>query len=184
MQSRSRSIKTLDYAMSGTSSFQICINFIEAAGLKTLFSIFMNKSSTSSKQRHLQPASEDINHVLGILSSLLSRLAPESPERTRLLAKFVENDYEKVDKLLEIRDNARNLLKKADQEIEAEKSRKRGDGEGNDGEDEDEDGGLDEDGIYLRRLDGGLFTLQVVDYILAWIIMEDDGVRFFRLPPI
>lgn len=29
---------------------------------------------------------------------------------------------------------------------------------------------------YLRRLDGGLFTLQTVDYILAWIIMEDDGV--------
>lgn len=29
---------------------------------------------------------------------------------------------------------------------------------------------------YLRRLEGGLFTLQTVDYILAWIIMEDDGV--------
>ncbi len=29
---------------------------------------------------------------------------------------------------------------------------------------------------YLRRLDGGLFTLQTVDYILAWIVMEDDGV--------
>jgi hypothetical protein len=35
-----------------------------------------------------------------------------------------------------------------------------------------------EDAWYLRRLDGGLYTLQTVDYILAWIIMEDDGVRF------
>ena len=34
-----------------------------------------------------------------------------------------------------------------------------------------------EDLFYLRRLDGGLFTLQTVDYILAWIVMEDDGVR-------
>ena len=34
-----------------------------------------------------------------------------------------------------------------------------------------------EDLWYLRRLDGGLFTLQTVDYILAWIAMEDDGVR-------
>jgi hypothetical protein len=34
----------------------------------------------------------------------------------------------------------------------------------------------DQDLWYLRRLDGGLFTLQTVDYILAWIIMEDDGV--------
>jgi len=29
---------------------------------------------------------------------------------------------------------------------------------------------------YLRRLDGGLFTLQTVDYILAWLSMEDDGI--------
>lgn len=34
----------------------------------------------------------------------------------------------------------------------------------------------DEDQFYLRRLDGGLFTLQTLDYILAWIGMEDDGV--------
>jgi beta-catenin-like protein 1 len=32
--------------------------------------------------------------------------------------------------------------------------------------------------FYLRRLDGGLFTLQTLDYILAWIAMEDDGVRY------
>ena len=34
-----------------------------------------------------------------------------------------------------------------------------------------------EDDWYIRRLDGGLYTLQTVDYILAWIITEDDGVR-------
>lgn len=35
----------------------------------------------------------------------------------------------------------------------------------------------DADSIYVRRLEGGLFTLQTLDYILAWLIMEDDGVR-------
>lgn len=34
-----------------------------------------------------------------------------------------------------------------------------------------------EDSFYLRRLDGGLFILQTADYILAWLMMEDDGVR-------
>jgi beta-catenin-like protein 1 len=34
----------------------------------------------------------------------------------------------------------------------------------------------EEDAWYLQRLDNGLFTLQNVDYILAWIAMEDDGV--------
>jgi len=37
-------------------------------------------------------------------------------------------------------------------------------------------GGEEEDAWYLRRLDGGLYTLQTVDYILAWTLMEDDGV--------
>jgi beta-catenin-like protein 1 len=35
---------------------------------------------------------------------------------------------------------------------------------------------VEEDVWYLRRLDAGLFTLQNVDYILAWVSMEDDGV--------
>lgn len=42
---------------------------------------------------------------------------------------------------------------------------------------EGEKPGEDEGAVwYLRRLDGGLFTLQTVDYILAWLTMEDDGV--------
>lgn len=42
---------------------------------------------------------------------------------------------------------------------------------------EGNDVGEMEDLWYLRRLEGGLFTLQTVDYILGWICMEDDGVR-------
>ena len=42
---------------------------------------------------------------------------------------------------------------------------------------EGEKPGEDEEALwYLRRLDSGLFTLQTVDYILAWLMMEDDGV--------
>lgn len=41
----------------------------------------------------------------------------------------------------------------------------------------------EEDMWYLRRLDGGLFTLQTVDYILAWVAMEDDGVSGCRCDP-
>ena len=38
------------------------------------------------------------------------------------------------------------------------------------------DGEEEEDVWYLRRLEGGLYTLQMVDYVLAWVMMEDDGV--------
>lgn len=34
---------------------------------------------------------------------------------------------------------------------------------------------------YARKLEGGLYTLQTVDYILGWICMEDDGVCHFNL---
>jgi len=67
------------------------------------------------------PTSEDTSHILGILSSLFSNLASETPARVRLLAKFVENNYEKVDKLLEIRDHALSRLAVGDAELEKEK---------------------------------------------------------------
>ncbi|KAJ6539393.1 Catenin-beta-like protein [Mycena capillaripes] len=169
LQARSRAIKTLDYAMSGTSGTASCEAFVEALGLKTLFSAFMGKTPKKQKSSAPPPASEDTSHILGILSSLFSNIPSESPARIRLLAKFVEGTYEKVDKLLEIRDNATSRLKAVDAEIEAEKKELIADGE--------EVTSEEEDTWYLRRLESGLFTLQTVDYILAWIAMEDDGIR-------
>lgn len=163
-QSRSRSIKVLDYAMSGPAGTQCCEVFVEALGLKSLFSTFMGKVSKKNKTQ-----TEDISHTLGIVSSLFSNLASDSAARIRLLAKFVENTYEKTDKLLEIRDAAQGRLKETEAEIEQEKKDLEAEGE-----EIDQDM---QDLWYLRRLDGGLFTLQTVDYILAWVAMEDDGIR-------
>ncbi|KAF8621646.1 hypothetical protein AX15_007664 [Amanita polypyramis BW_CC] len=171
LQSRSRAIKTLDYSMSGAASTVVCEAFIEALGLKTLFSAFMGKAKKRKTTATLPP-SEDVAHMLGIISSLLSNIASESTSRIRVLAKFVEEDYEKVDKLLEIRENAHARLRATNVAIEAEKSEKSAEG------DEITD---EEELWYLRQLDGGLFTLQTVDYILAWIIMEDDGIRTHAL---
>ncbi|KAI0832413.1 DUF1716-domain-containing protein [Trametes gibbosa] len=170
MQARSRAIKVLDYAMSGPAGTAACETFVDALGLKTLFSTFMGgKASKKQKVTAGHAASEDTAHTLGIVSSLLSNLASDSPARIRLLAKFVEADYEKPEKLLEIRDAAQGRLKATEKEIEEEEKRMKAEGEPVESEMDDL--------WYLRRLDGGLFTLQTVDYILAWIVMEDDGVR-------
>jgi hypothetical protein len=67
------------------------------------------------------PASQETSHTLGIISSLFTNLASESPARVRLLAKFVENNYEKVDKLLEIRETAQVRLMSVEADIEQEK---------------------------------------------------------------
>ena len=123
--------------MSGVAGSAVCEAFIEALGLKTLFSAFMGKvkSSRANLEGESDPlqvtkkqksnsailASEDTAHILGIISSLFSNVASDSPSRIRLLAKFVESNYEKVDKLLEVRDMARTRLKVTESEISTEK---------------------------------------------------------------
>lgn len=49
LQARSRSIKALNYAMSGPGGAATCESFVEALGLKTLFSAFMDKVSDIQK---------------------------------------------------------------------------------------------------------------------------------------
>jgi len=163
---RSRAIKALDYAMSGPSGSAACETFVDALGLKSLFTTFMGKASKKNKGIDV-PASEETSHTLSIVSSLFTNLSSESPARIRLLAKFVENNYEKVDKVIEIRETAQRRLTDTDADIEREKREMVAEGE---------KPGDEEALWYLRRLDGGLFTLQTVDYILAWLSMEDDGI--------
>lgn len=67
------------------------------------------------------PASEETSHIIGIIASLLTSLDSDSPERIRLLTKFVERDYEKVDRLLDIREGVDVRLKAIEREIQDEK---------------------------------------------------------------
>ena len=97
-------------------------------------------------------------------------------------------NYEKIDKFIEIREVARKRLHATDLQIQKEKEvcsilfRTKCSVLGK-AQDMDYDRGEQhlirdfEDTFYLQRLDGGLFMLQSVDYILAWAVMEDDGVR-------
>ncbi|KAF8607556.1 DUF1716-domain-containing protein [Ceratobasidium sp. AG-I] len=166
---KSRAIKVLDYAMSGPTGADNCVTFIEALGLKPLFSSFMGKTTKKSKSSSTAtPASEDTAHILGAISSLFANLESDSAPRLRVLAKFVEAEYEKVDRLIELREGAETRLKGTDREIEREKKDLLAQGEDLEGTD---------DLFLLRRMDGGLFTLQTIDVILAWVIMEDDGAR-------
>lgn len=117
---RSRAIKALDYAMSGPSGSTACETFVDALGLKSLFTTFMGKASKKNKGIDAL-ASEETSHTLSIVSSLFTNLPSESPARIRLLAKFVENNYEKIDKLLEIRESAQKRLTDTEADIENEK---------------------------------------------------------------
>ncbi|KAI8812262.1 Catenin-beta-like protein [Cladochytrium replicatum] len=142
-----------------TIPLQIATRFIEAAGLRTLFASFMHKGMKAYKKlyKEFSEAQED-EHIVSIIVSLFKYLSASdtstAPLRLRLLSKFTEEGFEKVDRLVE-------MFFAYDQRV-AISDRKRQAEERADELDEE-----DEDEKYLRRLDAGLFVLQLVALILA-----------------
>lgn len=156
--SKSRALRLLDHAVGGQMGGGVCARIVDAAGLKTVFGMFMKKLDTITTE-----------HLLGIFAALLMLLPAESSARIRTLAKFVEKDYEKIVKLLQLRKQYSARMAVVDAEIEEQKTRMQ-DKDGEDMEDMTEE-------WFSRRLDAGLFGLQMTDLCLAWLCAEDDGAR-------
>ena len=137
MLAKTRAIKVLSYAMQSEQGAANCEKFVEVLGLKTFFPAFMGKASCplhnfptkkltkqgDGKKKKLGATSsfDDEEHLLGILVSLFTNLESDTPPRIRLLAKFVENEYEKVERLLEMREAAEGKLRSVDRDIATER---------------------------------------------------------------
>lgn len=135
----------------------VCERIVEARGLKPLFSTF-------AKTKKHDP--ETTEHILGIFASLLRSLSGNTDARFRVLAKFLEKDYEKIHKLVALRRDYAARVAAFDAKL---KDQKRGLSQ----EEQDE---LDVENI-PSRLDEGLYCLERVDAILAWLVAEDDGAK-------
>ncbi|KAL1982961.1 hypothetical protein VTN96DRAFT_648 [Rasamsonia emersonii] len=153
--SKQRALRTLDHALAGQGGAAACERLVEIAGLRTIFGMFMRKQE-----------SQTIEHLLGIFASLLRMLPGGSAARIRTLAKFMEKDYEKIQKLITLRREYASRLAPVEQAIERERRSL------------DETEQEEMAGEWLsRRLDAGLFSLQTIDVILAWLVAEDDGAK-------
>ncbi|CAM5095152.1 unnamed protein product [Natator depressus] len=155
--SRSSALKVLDHAMIGPEGTDNCHKFVDILGLRTIFPLFMKSPKKIKKVGTTEKEHEE--HVCSILASLLRNLRGQ--QRTRLLNKFTENDSEKVDRLMELHFKYLDAMQVADKKIEGEKHDMVRRGEIIDDDMEDE--------FYLRRLDAGLFVLQLICYIMAEI---------------
>lgn len=155
--SKSRALCLLDHACGGQGAAvtEVCEKLVDAAGLKTLFKMFAKKNDSATTE-----------HLLGIFASLLRLLPGESASRIRTLAKFNEKDYEKVDKLLQLRTDYARRLSAVDAQIRSERSALPAE------EAEERD-----DEWFSRRLDGGLFVLRTIDVTLAWLVAEDAEAK-------
>uniref|UniRef100_A0A8C5AW52 Catenin beta like 1 n=1 Tax=Gadus morhua TaxID=8049 RepID=A0A8C5AW52_GADMO len=155
--SRTSALKVLDHGMTGPEGTDNCHKFVDILGLRTIFPLFMKTPKKMKKAGLSEKEHEE--HVSSIISSMLRNL--KAQQRSRLLSKFTENDCEKVDRLMELHFTYLEAVQQADKRIEGEKHEmvRRG---------EILDDGL-EDEFYLRRLDAGLFVLQLICYIMVEI---------------
>ncbi|CAO3675622.1 unnamed protein product [Umbelopsis ramanniana] len=163
---RIRAVKVLDYAMSTSAGTANCYRFVESFGLKTLFPMFMRKGVKKLKKAYkAYSETEEEEHILGIIISLFKNLPQDDIQRLRLIRKFSDEDFEKVDRLFDLLEHyhARDALTQT--EIETEKEQL-----------DEED--LEEmaDQFYIRRLDAGLFTLQRVCLAIVVLCEEDERI--------
>ncbi|KAL2103905.1 hypothetical protein ACEWY4_000773 [Coilia grayii] len=155
--SRAGALKVLDHSMMGPEGHDNCHKFVDILGLRTVFPLFMKTPKKMRKAGISEKEHEE--HVCSIIASMLRNL--KAQQRSRLLSKFTENDCEKVDRLMEIHFKYLEAVQQADKRIEGEKHDIVRQGEILDDGMEDE--------FYLRRLDAGLFVLQLICYIMVEI---------------
>ncbi len=98
------------------------------------------------------------------MSSLFKATFDQPEKRLRLVSKFCEHDFEKINRLCELHTRYREKVAKIDQEIEEEKAGMA-----------EEDVEIDEEiatEFYLKRLEEGLLTLQLVDLVLVFLAVD------------
>ncbi|EFJ07077.1 hypothetical protein SELMODRAFT_448582 [Selaginella moellendorffii] len=135
-------LKALDFSL--TKCSDACERFVDVLGLKSLFPAFMGKVPKKSGE-------EVDERLISLIYSLFAGLTKDA-SKERLLSKFEENEYEKIDRLMEFFVKYHNRVKAESKKLDAESFEE-----------------LDEDDKYLKRLDAGLFTLQLLALILAHI---------------
>ncbi|KAF5966259.1 nuclear associated [Fusarium coicis] len=152
-KSKPPALRLLNHAAGGIAGVDVCQRIVEAGGLKGLFTLFMKTQDHRLAE-----------HLVEIFASMLRLLPANSAERIRTLAKFVEKDYEKISKLVKFRRDYVARISLAEQQNDAEKATT-----------SDDDREAAELEWLSRRIDAGLFTLQTIDTVLAWLVAEDTG---------
>ncbi|KAJ1692498.1 hypothetical protein LUZ63_009196 [Rhynchospora breviuscula] len=144
-------IRALDFAM--TKYPPACERFVDVLGLKTVFSAFMGKLPIDKKNKKESYQEELEERLISLIASLFGGVTRGS-RRDRLLSKFVEDECEKIDRLMELYIRYSDRVK-----AETERLNKL----------ELDDLEMDEDEQYNRKLEAGLYTLQLIAVILGHI---------------
>lgn len=157
---RNGALKLTNYILSNDPD--ACSKWLDIGGLGTLFTAFMKRVSKKSKRVQ---ENGDEEHIMSIIFALVNSF--RSPDylilKQRLLQKFKENRFEKLERLVELHEAYATNVRSADTKRAQEDS----------SEDKSDE---EKELIYLDRLESGLFTLQCIDYTLAFVCKEDEDI--------
>ncbi|KAL6326349.1 hypothetical protein AAG906_007854 [Vitis piasezkii] len=149
-------IRALDFAM--TKYPPACERFVDVLGLKTAFAAFMGKIPMSKKNKKERYQEELEERIISLIASLFGGILRGS-RRDRLLSKFVENECEKIDRLMELYIRYSDRVKAETKRMNQLKL---------------DDLEMDEDERYNRRLEAGLYTLQLISIILSHLWSSEN----------
>ncbi|CAL1405866.1 unnamed protein product [Linum trigynum] len=156
----SSAIRALDFAM--TKYPPACERFVDVLGLKTAFSAFMGKIPMSKKNKKESYQEELEERIVSLMASLFGGIL-RGTRRERLLSKFVENECEKIDRLMELYIRYSDRVKSETKRME---------------QLEVDDIEMDDEERYNRKLGFGLYTLQLIAIILGHLwCSEHQGMR-------
>ncbi|TXG69906.1 hypothetical protein EZV62_004841 [Acer yangbiense] len=156
-------IRALDFAM--TKYPPACERFVDVLGLKTAFAAFMGKIPMSKKNKKERYQEDLEERVISLIASLFGGIL-RGTRRERLLSKFVENECEKIDRLMEL------YMRYSDRvTTEAERMNNL----------ELDDLEMDEEEKYNRKLESGLYTLQLIAVILGHLWCSEHSQMKARI---
>jgi beta-catenin-like protein 1 len=143
-------MKVCNFAL--TDCKVLCEQFVASLGLGPLFGFFMGKGFDKSNRKRREQAADMQENVISIVANLLQKL-PVGSKRNRVLAKFAEQDCEKLDRLVELWHEYKEKLGAATEAL-----------------DTSDDAELE----YLELMDSGLYVLQQLAVVKAYLWASGD----------
>lgn len=154
-------LRSLSFAV--TNHGGNCSALVECGGLKTLFAAFMHRKAIKKRYRREHDRDRMEEWCCSVLVHLFCNLSDVA--LLRLMRKFMEKEFAKIDRVVELHVKYMDRVEQHD--------RKRKSGTALREEEEEEE-------RYSGRLEHGLYTLQMVDIVIAFIYTfpaGDEAVR-------
>jgi len=154
-----QAIQALSFAV--TNHHGNCLKLVECSGLKTVFAVFMHRKGIKKRYKKDHDGDRMEEWCCSVLVHLFCNLS--DVPLWRLMRKFMEKEFSKIDRVVELHSKYMARLEDYD------RTQRKAEGKGIRSAVEREEE------RYSKRLEHGLYTLQMVDIVIAFIYTFPAG---------